>query len=443
MKKFFEGFAKYKFLLRNREYRKQWIAVAISTSGTRVHQIALLVLVYEMTGKALDLGVLMICMSIPAFLFSPIAGILIDRMDRKLLLVLSDFSRAILVFFIPFTTELWQVYVIAGALAACGVFYHPAMFASVPKLAKGPELVTANSLQMTTINVIAIIAPAVAGLLVARFGTTFAFWYDSATYVASGILIWTIAVSLKPERKEGESFGIVEEVKIAVKTITNDKALVYIFVFFAGLILFTSGLNPLFLVLTKEVLKQGTEQYGYLISALGIGGIIGGAIFGGIGDRFGRIPMMVNLLFLDATLIILIGVVPLFLPLPYSYYGVLVVFFLFGGMGTIFHVNVVTLLQERVPDDVRGKFFAAFGVIFEPLSMLSMGAFGYLADVVKVVFLFIGSGIAELGVVVTGRLLPVYNRVKDKPAGTQERTTLSGVVSYDAPDEFVSTRKDK
>ncbi len=441
--KFLSGFTNYWELLKNKQYRKQWVAVAISHTGTRVHQIALLVLVFEMTGKALDLGVLMICMSIPAFLLAPVAGILIDRIDRKFVLVAADFVRAALVFVIPFTTELWQIYVIAGALGACGTFYHPAMFSSVPKLVSSEELVTANSLQMTTMNVIAIIAPAVAGLLVARIGTTFAFWFDSATYLASGILIWTIATSLRPERKEGaERVGVIEEVKVAAKTIASDKALVYIFAFFAGLILFTSGLNPLFLVLTKNVLMQGTEQYGYLISALGVGGILGGIIFGAVGNRFGRIAMMVNLLFLDAVLIIMMGALPLLLPVPFSYYGALAVFFLFGAMGTVFHVNVVTLLQERVPDDVRGKFFAAFGVIFEPISMLSMGAFGFLADRIKVAYLFIGSGVAELIVVVVGRFLPVYNRVKDKPSDESEPEPLSGVVGAGV-EPLTTPRKEK
>lgn len=440
--KLLEGFSNYRELLRNKQYRKQWIAVAISNAGTRVHQIALLVLVFEMTGKALDLGVLMICMSIPAFLMAPVAGILIDRIDRKTVLVAADFARAVLVAIIPFATELWQIYALAGALGACGTFYHPAMFASVPKLVSEGELVTANSLQMTTMNVVAIIAPAAAGLLVAHIGTTFAFWFDSVTYIASGILIWTIATSLKPERKAGERTNIVEEVKVAARTIVSDKALVFIFVFFAGLILFTNGLNPLFLVLTKNVLRQGTEQYGYLISALGVGGILGGFIFGAIGNRFGRIPMVVNLLFLDAVLIILMGALPLMLPVPYSYYGALAVFFLFGAMGTIFHVNIVTLLQERVPDDVRGKFFAAFGVIFEPLSMLSMGAFGFLADVVKVAYLFIGSGVAELIVVIVGRFLPVYNRIKDDPSPQPKPETLSGAVSYDASEEYSPAREE-
>jgi MFS family permease len=437
-----DGFSNYRELLRNKQYRKQWIAVAISNAGTRVHQIALLVLVFEMTGKALDLGVLMICMSIPAFLMAPVAGILIDRIDRKTILVAADFARAALVAVLPFTTELWQIYAVAGALGACGTFYHPAMFASVPKLVSEGELVSANSLQMTTMNVVAIIAPAAAGLLVARVGTTYAFWFDSATYIVSGILIWTIATSLKPERKTGEQTNVVEEVKNAAKLIFADKALVFIFVFFSALILFTSGLNPLFLVLTKNVLGQGTEQYGYLISALGVGGILGGFIFGAMGNRFGRIPMVVNLLFLDAVLIVLMGALPLLLPVPYSYYGTIAVFFLFGAMGTIFHVNIVTLLQERVPDDVRGKFFAAFGVIFEPLSMLSMGAFGFLADRIMVAYLFIGSGVAELLVVVVGRFLPVYNRIKDEPPPQAKPETLSGVVGYDTSEGFSPGTKD-
>ena len=142
--KFLNDFKNYGVLLRNKQYRKQWFAGAISRAGSRVHWIALLVLVFEMTGRALDLGVLMICMAVPGFLLAPVAGIIIDRIDRKLVLVTADFASAVLVFIIPFTTELWQIYVIAGALGACGTFFGPAMFASLPKLVSEKELVTAN-----------------------------------------------------------------------------------------------------------------------------------------------------------------------------------------------------------------------------------------------------------------------------------------------------------
>ena len=400
------GLKAYRRALANSNYRKLWIAEAVSALGNRIHFIALMVYVYSITGRALDLGLLMIFMTLPNLFLGPVAGVLADRMDRRRLMITSDLARFALVLLIPFTTDLWQVYVIVFFIGAANSLFHPAEFSLLPTLVEKEILVTVNSLQVTTMNIVAIVGPAVGGLLVAHIGTTSAFIADSGTFVFSAFMVWLIRPPRRTEEaKETTVSKLWGEFREGLRYMFSDFVLKYILIFFGVLILCTAGLNPLFIVLTEKILGGGTEEFGYLISVLGVGGIVGGLIWGVVGNRFERIATIVNLLFFDALIIVFLG-------LNTNYYAALGAFFLFGMIGTAFSINIMTFLQEYIPEDRRGRAFGVFAVMFDPLSMASMGIFGSLADFVGVRWIFVGSGALEFIVSAFGRFLPAYKKVK-------------------------------
>jgi MFS family permease len=398
----------YGSVLKNRDYLNLWIGSIVSNIGNRIHFIALMVFVYNITGKALDLGLLMIVMAIPNFLLSPLMGVLADRMDKRILMIISDVARALIVVLFPFTTSLWQVYVLSFLMGAANSAFFPSLFALIPRIVSKKNLLTANSLNTTTQNVVAIIGPAAGGLIVGYWGTTPAFLFNSLTFIFSAFMIYLIS---KPEKKpdiETElQRGIssyVNQFREGMKFMLKDQMMRYVIFVFAVLILVTSGLNPLFIVLTKEVLGKGEVAFGYLISALGVGGIFGGFIYGLIGHKYSRISMIVNFLLLDAIVVIALG-------FNTNYYIALALFAIFGIIGTVFHINVITLCQEYIPEDKMGRAMGLFSVMFDPLSMLSMGLFGYLTDLFGIGLIFIASGTLEFFAVLLARILPVYKRV--------------------------------
>jgi MFS family permease len=401
------GLKAYRHALTNINYRKLWIGEAISNIGNRIHFIALMTYVYTLTGRALDLGLLMIFMTLPNLLLGPLAGVLADRMERRYLMVMSDIARFALVLLVPFTTNLWQIYTISLLMGAANSVFHPSEFSLLPSLVEKEALVTVNSLQVTTMNVVSIIGPAVGGLIVARFGTTPAFLANSGSFLFSALMIWLIRQP-KKELEAGKETTVRQlwtEFREGFHYITHDFVFKYIIIFFGVLILCTSGLNPLFIVLTQKVLGGGTQEFGYLISVLGVGGIIGGIIWGAVGNRFERIATIVNLMFIDALFIIFLG-------LNSNYYLAMTAFFFFGMVGTAFTINIMTFLQEYIPEDKRGRTFGVFAVMFDPLSMASMGIFASLADWVGVGWMFVGSGALEFITAAFGRFLPAYQRVK-------------------------------
>jgi len=408
----FSHFKNYGDVLKNRDYLYLWTGSIISNIGNRIHFIALMVYVYNLTGRALDLGMLMIVMAVPNFLLSPIMGVLADRMDKRKLMIASDIARCLLVVLFPFTRNLWHIYILAFLIGAANSAFFPSLFSLIPMIVTKKNLLTSNSLNVATQNVVAIIGPAAGGLIVGFWGTTPAFIINGISFLFSAVMIYFIR---KPEKKVANEELLTtsskstislyyEEFKEGLKFMMKDEMMRYVIFVFSFLILVTSGLNPLFIVLTKKVLGVGEMEFGYLISALGVGGILGGFVYGLLGQRFSRIAVVINLLLVDALVIVLLG-------FNSNYYIALGLFAVFGIIGTIFHINIVTLLQEYIPEDKMGRSMGVFSVMFDPVSMVSMGVFGYLADIIGTGILFIGSGVMEFVVTLFARLLPIYRRV--------------------------------
>jgi len=433
-------FKAWRTLWKTRSYFRLWLAQAVSGLGNRVHGIALLVYVYALTGKGLDLGVLMLVMGAASLIASPIAGVLADRYNPRRIMIIADTARFALVLLLPFTTALWQIYTLAFLLAIGQSAYMPSVFSLIPKLVGRSNLITANSLSATTQNVLTIVGPALGGFLVAQigpvasawlvaqgvptwlpiehFGVTIAFFFDSATFLFSVLMLTSIGrlpnhgetpaeapadgvAELDDSRYQAK--GFFREMWQGIRMQIEDPVLRFLLIVFIALIFFTSCLNPLFIVLSDKVLGVGTEGFGMLLSTLGLGGIVGGLIYGSIGNRFGKLQTVVNLLFLDALMIVVMGITPWF-------WAALAVFFVFGMIGTAFHVSVITLLQERIPDKLRGRAMGTISVAFEPVSMASMGLGGAISDMVGVQVLFVGSGIAEFCVAVVARLTKSFRK---------------------------------
>ena len=176
-----------------------WTGQLVSLIGDRVHQVALATLVLVATNSPLAVGAVFLISTLPNLLFGPIAGTLVDRWDRREVMVVSDLLRAGLVLLIPIAavTDLVLVYPLVFLVTTISIFFRPAKAAIVPRLVGGADLVAANSALSIAETFADIGGFALAGLFVALLGSQLplAFWVDAATYVASAVLIATIAVA--------------------------------------------------------------------------------------------------------------------------------------------------------------------------------------------------------------------------------------------------------
>jgi len=183
--------------LRSRDYRLLWIAQLVSVIGDKVHQIAMSVLVYKLTGSVAQVGVMLAVTTLPAVLFGVPAGVFVDRWDRRLTMVGSDVLRAAIVMCIPFLVSVGMpvVYLAAFAVATVSLFFEPARLSLIPEIVAQDELMAANSLDNVTQSVSELLGLAGAAGVVALVGVSTAFVFDGVTFIVSAVFVGLVATS--------------------------------------------------------------------------------------------------------------------------------------------------------------------------------------------------------------------------------------------------------
>ena len=154
----------------------------------------MVVLVYQLTGQGLAVAVLVVAEIIPVLLLGPVAGVVIDRFNRKAVLIGADLVRAALVLSLLWPLGAWQAYLVAAGLAAGTTFFNPTVQAVIPALTTAEQRLAANSVAWSTGRLVQILASAVAGGLIALIGTGPAFALNAASFVASALLIARLAI---------------------------------------------------------------------------------------------------------------------------------------------------------------------------------------------------------------------------------------------------------
>lgn len=186
--------AGYRELVRgNVNFRRLWTGNLISLLGDWFNTIALYTLVTELTGSPLALGAVFITKMLPWALAAPLAGVIVDRYNRRRLMIGTDIARAVVVLgFLLIDTpgEVPWLYALLTAQVVIGAVFQPAKSASLPNITTPRELLTANALMSATWSTMLAVGAALGGLATEAFGTTAVFWIDSATYIVSAVFIY-------------------------------------------------------------------------------------------------------------------------------------------------------------------------------------------------------------------------------------------------------------
>src|ERR1035437_2520396 len=189
----------YVRLATNGPFSAMWLGQVISSLGDRVHQVALVFLVARATNNSpLALGLVFAAMTIPTTLVGPLAGALVDRWDRKRVMVASDLIRAAVVCLIPVASGLnvGIVVVLVFVLEAVSSFFRPARAAALPQVVPDEDLLTANSAMWIADTAADLVGYGLGGLFVAFLGSSLAlaFWIDGASYLASAALVAAVVI---------------------------------------------------------------------------------------------------------------------------------------------------------------------------------------------------------------------------------------------------------
>src|SRR5262249_29780625 len=291
--------------LRQRNFALLWLGGLISFVGDWVLYIALPVYIYDLTGSALATGAMFIAQTAPRLLLGSLAGVFVDRWDRRRTMIVANMlSAAALLLLLPVRSihDIWLVYLSAFLQASIALFFQPAESALVPILVGEEHLVHANALIALNWELTRLIAPPLGGLAMALFGIGSVVAIDSASFLLAAALIALIALPQEPFQQIGERFAPVasawravwRELSDGLRLVQHDGLVRALFII-TGVAMVAEGIiNVLGFPWLKQILHGDALVRGWMASAQAIGGLIGGLLIGRI-SRLVRPAYLVGL----------------------------------------------------------------------------------------------------------------------------------------------------
>jgi DHA3 family macrolide efflux protein-like MFS transporter len=387
----------YVRLATNGPFSAMWLAQVVSSLGDRVHQIALVFLVAGATNASpLALGLVFAAMTVPTFLVGPVAGALVDRWDRKRVMVGSDLVRAGLVFAIPVVANLHIGLVVALVLlvAVASSFFRPARTAALPQVVPVEDLLTANSAMSVADTFSDLAGYGLGGLFVAVLGSalSLAFWLDAASYVASAALVASVTippvaqaagagvVSVRSDLLEGWRFLRAEAVLFAttVQAVVGELGM--------GALM---ALSPLLITALPLGNLDAPTAYGFFEMSMGFGLVGGGLTIGAVAGRLPKGPAIVGSL-------VLLGLTFVLLAVTRNLVLVLILAAANGLANVALTVPSQTIFQQRTPGEMLGRVVAIRLAMVNAALAGTMVTGGYLAAVLGIDVVLAGCGILSI-----------------------------------------------
>jgi MFS family permease len=379
-------------LLRNSRFLRLWIGQGTSFVGDAVSMVALVVLVVEITGSASAVGGALVARLLPT-IASPLAGVIADRVDRRVVLVASDLARAVLVMGLVFARDLATIYVLVFLMGLARTLFNPTIRAAFPSVVGGGDLTRANALISGTFSVSETAGPALGGLLVATVGVDVAFVLDAVTYLVSAAML-SLTPLAQPQRDEdGAGFG--EDLKAGFTYLAGARVPLAI-VLGAFLIVLTINITiPAEFFLATETFDAGNAGYGILVGLYGGGMVLGSALMVALGDQVRLLPLYFIGVFVAALALVGVGLSPTFV----FALGALVVVGVTNGTE---NVITETILQKRVPDALLGRVFSVRFLGFSIGEVFAYGIGGVIVDAsgARFAYLLAGATTAAAGLAI-------------------------------------------
>ena len=342
------------------DFWKYFTGQLISTLGTSFSMFALPLLIYKLTGSALNLGISMAVGMLPYLLFGLVIGAWVDRLDRKRIMVLTNIALALVMASIPTLGLLGHlsvayIYAMEFIGSTLGIFFNSAEFAAIPSLVGKDDLVTANGRLQASYSASNIVGPILAGLLAAVTSIQGIIYVDAFSFLlAAGSLMLVRGSFNQAEKRERKSVrqDVVEGLRYVIHhPVLRNISIMMALVNFVGA---TVGAQLVFFA--KVQLHAGNSQIALLFAAEGAGVVVLSLLAGRLRKRWSFSRVALGALSLQGVVIICIAFTQLVIvALP--------LFALSSGLGILFNINTMSLRQAIVPNHLLGRIISVAGVL--------------------------------------------------------------------------------
>ncbi len=399
----------YVRLAANSPFSAMWLGQVISSLGDRVHQVALVFLVARATNSSpLALGLVFAAMTLPSFLIGPVAGALVDRWDRKGVMVGSDLIRCAIVVTIPVVAavHVGLVVVLVFVLAIVSSFFRPARVAALPQVVPDEDLLTANSAMWIADTASDLVGYGLGGLFVAFLGPALvlAFWLDGASYLASALLVAAVAIPRLTTAVNGSGNAAAPTPSLRGELVTGWRFLRGETVLFATTVQASiaelglgalTALSPLLIAGLALGSVDAPMAYGLFEMSMGIGLVGGGVVIGGLATRLPKGATIVGAF-------TALGVLLVALALIGSLAIALVLACLVGLANVSFAVPSQTIFQQRTPGDLLGRVVAMRLAAVNGVLAIAMVTAGLLAQIFGLHAVLFACGIVTIAAGLAG-----------------------------------------
>ena len=414
----------YGRLFRNRSFMALWLGQTISFIGDYFYWLAIPIMVERLTGSALLVGLSVISTALPMLLLGPVAGVFVDRWDRKWTMFVSDVLRGLLVLFclvVQSPDQVWVFYVVGFLMSSVSRFFFPAQNAALPLIVPDKDdLLAANGLMQIVQTVGLLVGPAMAGFAIALWGEKVAFLVDSATFFLSAAAILLIRVPHTTTGRQAATASDSElatvwaELRDGVAYLFGNRIMVGVLLCLSVVQLGVGAINVTWVPFLQRTFGLGPEGLGAVDMAQGLGMALGGVALGFMVGRFRKkdlagwsilfIGMMISLVGL-APPFSLVNLIPGFggaAPLEQMTVGqrllhmpllLLLYSMLLGIALTPAQSALMTMMQLAVPDLKRGRVGSAMNALTTSAGLISMAAAAALSEVIGLRMIYVAAGV--------------------------------------------------
>jgi MFS family permease len=342
-----------------RDFRLMWVGACTSSIGTWMQIVAQGWLIYRLSHSSFLLGLDQFLGGLPIFLFTLIGGVVADRIERRKILLMSQWlqmaSAAILTALVAAgVVQVWEILSLSFVSGFAQAFGGPAYSALIPTLVDREDMPNAIALNSIQFNLAVTVGPALAGVTLAHLGEKWCFGLNAISFLAPIISLSMISARFLPDKPAQSMFNSLMQ---GFRFIWGQGAMVGVIVLAFTMTFLSMPTRTYIPVFVKDIFNRGAETYGTMLSLMGIGSIIGSLAMAGAGNisKKGRFALMM-LILLGAG----ISVFSLSKLLPLSY-AVLV---LVGATMMAVFATVISLVQLIVTNEMRGRVMSVYNFAF-------------------------------------------------------------------------------
>ena len=392
-----DGRTGFRYVLGNREFRLVWFAQVAAQLADKFLMFSLIILAYRLSHGSTPVAVTLLAYTVPAVAIAPLAGVFADRHDRKLIMVSTNFLRALLIALIPIAglvpslrSDYLQLLVITFAFAAVGQLFSPAEAAAIPTIVPRRALITANSMVLATMVITLVLGGALAPI-VSRVDIYAPYWMAVVLFGLAGALI-SVARIPRTRSRNDPALGrrhpfhqLALELKAGADALAGSPGLLLAFTELSLAVLVMFMMFTLAPAYVSQVLGiQDQDSYVILVPAT-VGALLSAATLGQIGRRFRPSQLLVGALVATGLTLVLLASVPAMLRQVEALHAytrwVSAGFSLLLGLEFgVLMIPALSYLMENTSDSLRGRIFSLLFMVVNGVTALPVLLTAALSD---------------------------------------------------------------